>query len=443
MIVPSIDLMDGQTVQLVQGKTKVLDAGDPRPIAEKFARVGEIAVVDLDAALSRGSNAALIEPLLRVAPCRVGGGIRDAETALRWLDRGATKVVLGTAAKPEILHKLPRARVVAALDARDGNVVVEGWTKATGASIADRLRELIPFVGGFLVTFVEREGTMTGTNLELARELQRAIDEAGDRGRKYGPTRLTIAGGVRIAAEIGELDRAGMDAQIGMALYTGAFDLGDAVSECLTSDRPDGLWPTIVADEHGVALGLAYSNKQSLKASLDEGRGVYWSRRRGLWRKGEESGAVQTLLRVDADCDRDCLRFTVRQGGSGIDVRAGAFCHVGTRTCFGSTDPASDAEETIATLARRLARPPSNRDSASYTSRLLADPGLLHAKLREEADELTRAATLEETAHEAADVIYFTLVKLAASGVTLEDVERVLRLRSRKVSRRAGDAKPA
>ena len=158
MIVPSIDLMDGQAVQLVQGRRKVLDAGDPRPIAERFGRVGEVAVVDLDAALGRGSNTAVIEELCRLAPCRVGGGIRDRDTALEWLNRGAVKVVLGTAAVPEVLEGLPRDRVVAALDAWEGEVVVKGWTERTGRTVYDGMRELRGLAGGFLVTFVEGRG---------------------------------------------------------------------------------------------------------------------------------------------------------------------------------------------------------------------------------------------------------------------------------------------
>src|SRR5690348_1918274 len=125
MIVPSIDLMGGQAVQLIGGREKALEAGDPRPLAEQFRLVGEIAVVDLDAALGHGSNAGVIRDLIRIAPCRVGGGIRSVAAAREWLDAGAMKVVLGTAATPEVLRELPADRVVAALDARDGEVVVE------------------------------------------------------------------------------------------------------------------------------------------------------------------------------------------------------------------------------------------------------------------------------------------------------------------------------
>ncbi|MDA0951393.1 MAG: HisA/HisF-related TIM barrel protein, partial [Proteobacteria bacterium] len=165
MIIPSIDLMGGQAVQLIGGKERAIEAGDPRPIAERFRLAGEIAVIDLDAALGQGDNRALIEELVKLAPCRVGGGIRDVETAIRWLDAGAAKVILGTAAKPEILRELPRERVIAALDAVEGEVVTHGWTTRTGASIDDRMAELAPYVGGFLVTFVEREGRMQGTDM--------------------------------------------------------------------------------------------------------------------------------------------------------------------------------------------------------------------------------------------------------------------------------------
>ena len=150
MIVPSIDLMDGQAVQLVGGKQMAIEAGDPRPIAERFRLAGEIAVIDLDAALGRGDNRGLIEELVGLAPCRVGGGIRDAEAAKRLLDGGARKVILGTAATPEILSELPRERVIAALDAVDGDVVTHGWTVRSGETVEARMAELEGLPADFL-----------------------------------------------------------------------------------------------------------------------------------------------------------------------------------------------------------------------------------------------------------------------------------------------------
>ena len=417
MIVPSIDLMDGNAVQLVGGKAFELDAGDPMPIARRFGRVGEIAVVDLDAALGKGENASVIEQLVRAAPCRVGGGIRSVEAAIRWLDAGATKVVLGTAATPEVLGELPRARVVAALDAGDGEVVVEGWQTKTGVGIVARIRELRDYVGGFLVTFVEKEGRLGGTAMERVAEI---VEAAGD-------ARVTIAGGVSTAAEVGELDGLGADAQVGIALYKGLMPLADAFAAPLRSDRADGLWPTVVCDERGVTLGLAYSNAESLGVAIEEGIGAYWSRTRGLWRKGASSGDVQELIDVAVDCDRDALRFRVRQSGGG-------FCHTGTRTCFGADGGLGALERTI---AARLADAPAG----SYTKRLATEPGLLGAKLKEEAGELADAVGVGDVAWEAADVIYFALVKAIGAGATLADVERVLDGRALKVTRRPGNRK--
>lgn len=418
MIVPSIDIQNGSTVQLVGGRDKALDAGDPIQVAEELAVAGELAVIDLDAAMGKGDNSAAIREIVRCHPARVGGGIRSVEAATAWLDAGARRVILGTAARPEILRELPRERVVAAVDAVDGEVVVEGWTERTGAQLLDRVRALAPYVGGFLVTFVEREGRLGGTAMEQVPELVRAAGDA----------RVTIAGGVTTAQEIRELDRLGADAQVGMALYTGRLALGDAVAAPLTSDRPDGLWPTVVCDRSGVALGLAWSDAESLRQAVAQRRGIYRSRKRGLWEKGATSGATQRLVAVDLDCDRDALRFTVDQAGPG-------FCHEATRTCWGQ---ASGLPVLDRTLRSRLARAPVG----SYTRRLLEDPELLRSKLLEEAGELLAADTPVDVAHEAADVLFFALVAAARGGADLSAIERELDRRALRVTRRRGDAKP-
>jgi phosphoribosyl-ATP pyrophosphohydrolase len=418
MIIPSIDLAGGRVVQLVGGRDQALEAGSPQPWLERFAIAGEVAVVDLDAALGRGDQTELITGLCREGPCRVGGGIRSYERARDWLDAGATRIVLGTAAEPSLLRRLPADRVVVALDARDGTVVVDGWRTTTGHSVRERMAELRGLAGGFLVTFVEREGRLGGTDLVQAREL---VEAAGD-------ARVTIAGGVTTAAEVAALDRLGADAQVGMALYTDRLDLGDALAAPVTSDRPDGLLATVVVDERGRALGLAWSSAESIRLAVAERRGIYHSRSRGLWRKGESSGAVQTLLRIDLDCDRDALRFTVRQ-------HDGGFCHRGTTSCW-------DDGSTLDRLERRIAERRTAAPVGSYTRRLLDEPGLLAAKLLEEAGELAEATTPDRVAEEAADLLYFTLVRMHRDGVQLADVERVLDRRALAVRRRPGDAKP-
>ena len=305
--------------------------------------------------------------------------------------------------------------MVAALDGVEGEVVVRGWTEHTGATVLDRLAELRDQVGGFLVTFVESEGRLTGIDLEAC---NRVVEAAAG-------TQVTVAGGVTTTNEIAALDRMGADAQVGMAIYTGRLGLGEALAAPLVTDRADGLWPTVVCDEHGIALGLVYSSAESLVAAVDERRGIYWSRSRNeVWRKGETSGAVQELIRIDADCDRDALRFTVRQAGSG-------FCHRHTRSCWGP-------DHGLGALERRLIDRIANPVADSYTDRLVRDPSLLAAKLAEEAGELAEATEAGDVAWEAADVLYFTLTALAARGVPLEAAIRELDRRSRSVRRRDG-----
>ena len=415
MIIPSIDISAGRVVQLIEGEELAIEAGDPRPILERFSVVGEVAVIDIDAARGEGDNSELIAELCGRSRIRVGGGIRDSETARTWLDLGAARVILGTAATPDLLVQLPKDRVIVALDSRDGEVVSHGWRRRTGLSLLSQLEALRDLCGGFLVTFVEREGRLGGTDL----------DRAAAVAASAGETRVTLAGGITAAEEIASLDSLGLDAQVGMALYTGALSLADSVGVVLSSDRPDGLWPTVVTDELGTALGLAWSDQESLTEAIESRRGVYHSRSRGLWVKGETSGATQDLLAVDVDCDRDTLRFTVRQNGG--------FCHTGSRTCWGE-------DRGIGRLARRLAEIDRNRPEGN-TSLLLADPDLLAAKLREEAAELAEAATHAEVAGEVADVIYFALVKAAAAGVNLEDVEGELAQREARISRRPMRAK--
>ncbi|HQH26156.1 MAG TPA: phosphoribosyl-ATP diphosphatase, partial [Oligoflexia bacterium] len=298
-----------------------------------------------------------------------------------------------------------------------GEVVVEGWQTKTGRNILEKMVELRDFVSGFLVTFVEHEGRMQGSALERTGELLNAA----------GGARITVAGGITSAEEIAALAAQGIDAQVGMALYTNRLTLARAITAPLKSERSDGLWPTVVCDEHGIALGLAWSSQESVNEAVALRRGVYHSRKRGIWRKGETSGAAQELLRIDLDCDSDALRFTVRQHGSG-------FCHLGTRTCWGALRGIDDVFRHVQSRVKDA--PPE-----SYTKRLLDDSELLEAKLLEEAGEVVAAENSEEAVCEAADLLYFTLVKLIKNGASWSDVEAELGRRMLKVTRRPGLAK--
>ncbi len=418
MIIPSIDIRGGEAVQLVGGRDLAISAGNPASWLERFAIAGEVAIVDLDAALGEGDQREIIAALCARAACRVGGGIRTIERARYWLDAGAGRIVLGTAAEPALLSQLPRERTIAALDAIDGEVVVDGWRTHTGRTVIDRIRELKDHVGGFLVTFVEREGRLGGIDADAIGPL---VDAASD-------TRLTIAGGVTSPDDIALLDRLGADAQVGMALYSGRLSLADAVAAPLRTDRADGLFATVVVDELGVALGLAWSSRESLRLAVEQRRGIYHSRTQGIRIKGETSGAVQELLRIDLDCDRDAMRFTVRQAPPG-------FCHEGTATCWGPATGLGLLQHTVRDRQATVV-------DGSYTQRLLTDPALLASKLTEEAGELAAATTRGNVISEAADLLYFAMVRLQSAGVALADVDAELTRRARKVTRRAGDAKP-
>ncbi|XP_044719968.1 histidinol dehydrogenase domain-containing protein [Hirsutella rhossiliensis] len=202
--------------------------------------------------------------------------------------------------------------------------------------------------------------------------------------------------------------------------------LSKVIATFWTSDRPDGLVPTVVTDESGVALGLAYSSQESLLEALKTQKGIYQSRKRGLWIKGATSGDTQELVRLSLDCDSDTLRFVVKQKGR--------FCHLEQFGCFGDLRGIPALEQTL--QSRKLSAP-----QGSYTARLFSDEKLLRAKIMEEAEELCNANSPQDVAFEAADLIYFALTKAVGAGVSLADIEANLDAKHLKVTRRTGNAK--
>jgi phosphoribosylformimino-5-aminoimidazole carboxamide ribotide isomerase len=224
VIIPCIDLMDGKVVQLVQGREKALEGGTPEEMLARFAAFPELQVIDLDAAIGRGSNDAIVEFLARRAAARVGGGVRTIERARKLIEQGARKVIVGTAAfsssgiEAEFLAGLAaaigRERVIVALDSKDGRIVVKGWREATSLSAEEVLSRLEPFCGGFLCTYVDKEGLLEGTDLDWFRRLRRAT-----------ALEITAAGGITTMEEVRELDRLGVHAALGMAIYTGRLSL--------------------------------------------------------------------------------------------------------------------------------------------------------------------------------------------------------------------------
>jgi phosphoribosyl-ATP pyrophosphohydrolase/phosphoribosyl-AMP cyclohydrolase/histidinol dehydrogenase len=202
--------------------------------------------------------------------------------------------------------------------------------------------------------------------------------------------------------------------------------LSKIIASYWKSDRTDGLIPTVVTDDAGIALGLAYTSEESILEALRTQTGVYQSRKRGLWVKGLTSGDTQKLLRIGLDCDNDTLKFVVNQKGR--------FCHLQQFGCFGDLNGISALEQTL--KSRKESAP-----EGSYTARLFSDEKLLRAKIMEEAEELCDGKTKENIAFEAADLIYFALTKAVGAGVSLADIEANLDAKSLKVKRRTGNAK--
>jgi phosphoribosylformimino-5-aminoimidazole carboxamide ribotide isomerase len=218
VILPCIDLMDGKVVQLVQGRDKALEGDAPLEMLRRFAAFPEIQVIDLDAAMGKGENSALVGLLASSAKCRIGGGVRTADRARRLLDQGAHRIVVGTAAFTPAIEEIAAAvgpeRILIALDSKHGKIVVKGWQEATDFTAEDVIQRLEPFCGGFLCTYVDKEGMMQGTDLDWFRRLR-------------GATRheITAAGGITTIEEIRELQAMNVHAALGMAIYTGRLDL--------------------------------------------------------------------------------------------------------------------------------------------------------------------------------------------------------------------------
>jgi len=226
MIIPCIDLMDGKVVQLVQGRHKALEGGAPEEMLEKFKAFPEIQVIDLDAALGSGSNDEIVAFLAARAVTRVGGGVRTPDKARRLVELGARKVIIGTAAfSPEGINEpfleqtvaaIGRERILIALDSMHGRIVVKGWRQATAWSAEQVIQSLEPYCSCFLCTYVDKEGMLQGTDLEWFRRLRALTD-----------LELTAAGGITTLEEVLELQRMGVHAALGMAIYTGKLDLGE------------------------------------------------------------------------------------------------------------------------------------------------------------------------------------------------------------------------
>ena len=422
MVISSIDLKDGHVVQLKNGKDLVLQRDDADALISQFDMYGEVAVIDLDAALgnvdAKGNtvNTPLLKSLLHHGNVRTGGGIRDVKKARELISLGAEKVIVGSAAwNPEpkagesilntaFLEELNKAigkqRVIISVDAINGKIAVKGWTETVDIPLIDGAKEAEKYCSELLFTCVEKEGCMQGTDMEAVRALREAVK-----------CRVVAAGGVNSLEQVTELEKLGCDVQLGMALYTGKVSLQDSFINCLNWEKTGDLLPVIAQSPAGEVLMMGYANREAFAKSFETGKLTFYSRTRNtLWTKGETSGHYLELIKMRADCDRDTVLATV--------IPHGGVCHTGSWTCFGSDpDEKSTLERLYGTISERFANP----RPGSYTATL--DAKRVREKVMEEAEELCDdAESKEEVIWEAADLLYFVSVLMYKEGVNWKDV---------------------
>lgn len=222
MLIPSIDLMGGKIVQLVQGEKKALEFENFTEWVERFAKYPLVQLIDLDSAMGTGNNRTLIAELCRQLPCQVGGGMRSAEMARQVIDAGARKVIVGSsliksgavdvAFAAALSNEFGAQKLVAAIDSRGGRVAIHGWKTITCITPASMIAALEPYFSAFLYTHIDTEGLLQGIPIDVVREL-----------RQRTQRHFIAAGGIRSQQEIDELDAMGIDAVVGMAIYTGTI----------------------------------------------------------------------------------------------------------------------------------------------------------------------------------------------------------------------------
>jgi phosphoribosyl-ATP pyrophosphohydrolase/phosphoribosyl-AMP cyclohydrolase len=359
----------------------------------------------------------------------VGGGIRTPEQAKELVSLGARKIIVGSSAFREpgggfavnipfleaMSKKIGRQRLIVAVDARGGEIVVDGWKTPTGLNLIDAAKAVEPFAGELLFTCVEREGTMTGIDLSPVQKLREAVS-----------CQITVAGGVSTIDEITELAALGCDVQLGMALYTGKITLPEAFIASLNWKKANfqlpttnyQLLPIIVQSPDGQVLMTGFTDAEALAETFKRGNVCFHSRTRNkLWMKGETSGNTLKLIRLRADCDRDTLLATAQP--------AGPVCHTGAWSCFSGNR--NYTWEFLQDIIDERFRNPA---PGSYTATL--DDELVREKVMEEAKELCEAKTRDEIVWEAADLLYFATVLMSRAGVTVREILDELDRRHKK-----------
>ena len=376
----------------------LLDEQDPH-LTEALARIGPIVITP--SLLSRSS-----QPRLCYVVVNQGDNATvDLMEIIGWLDEGVEKVIAPLSLSRELIGAgVPPERLCLLLDVSNFSAVPDTVRRGVSGLFLETPSIDLDFIASVSKFFENSAIYVFPTSAPPPEQ---------------STIRRLLAVGATLVLPSSQLT-------LGPSVAS-RLNIADAFLAPIVSDRPDGLFPTIVSTASGHSLGLVYSSVDSVKESIITGKGVYQSRKHGLWRKGATSGATQEVVSIHLDCDSDSIEFRVVQEGTG-------FCHLGRQSCFGDIGGLPALEKVL--RSRLLSAP-----EGSYTRRLFSDPALLQSKIMEEADELCKAVDKKDVAFEAADLFYFALAKCVQADVGITEIEESLDAKARKVTRRQGDAK--
>jgi len=418
--IPTLDISNGQAVLVRHGQVYQI-LGDPMEKA-KFISIGtHFQIVDIDAAMGTGSNKELIKKIVQQYPCYVGGGIRTYQDAIDFLNSSARRVIISTAIDT-LITQIPKERLIVAFDVdKDNNVFSKGRTD----KMSENLFQLIDKYGNSIdmmtITFHHAEGTCQGIPYDQVKEIKNYITQ------KNFNIKLVCAGGIATIIQIDKLIRLDVIPQFGSGFWNGMFTLGD-IFQCISTYCLEKKWvsfnsvkliPTIVQSIDGQVLGLVFSTPETLKLSLDSRVATFYSRDQNqIWIKGATSGNYHRVYAVHYCCDGTSIRFV---------VDGNMFCHLGTKSCFGHTDPSRASLKSIQSNVQEKLK---NANLNSYTQKLLNEPFKINSKILEESQELVCATKQDDVVYETADLLYFTLMNLEKHGINIQSVENELIKRS-------------
>ena len=348
IILPAIDLKDKTCVRLYKGdfSTAYKVADNAVATAQKFEQQGALwlHMVDLDGAKNgKPYNDDVIFDVKNNTNMHieVGGGIRDMSTVDYYLDKGISRIILGSAAlsNPEFVREAVKKhgkKIAVGIDAHGGKVAADGWTNTSSVDYIDLAKRMEDIGVKYIIfTDISTDGTLNGPNLNMLDKLNHSVD-----------VNIIASGGVSTIKDILDLYELGVYGAIaGKSIYSGTLDLRSAINASQKISRSQGLGsdiddelemyflksdliPAVVQESStGEVLMLAYMNKESMKKTLETGYTWFYSRsRQELWNKGATSGNLQKVVSIHADCDNDTLLVKV--------VQTGNACHTGSHSCF-------------------------------------------------------------------------------------------------------------